>query len=134
MAILFKQPKRQERIFIWAVIIFVTSTLFLISFFIFPPFPKSGSTFHGEIFERDNAKIDLSIASSEEVRNLELFSESIKTEFIYNAKDKNGKQVEGKILATDKNEAISIIENKGLTVLSMYESYSTKNNPFSPYY
>ena len=132
MAILFKQSKKREGIFVWTMIITVISAMFLISLFIFPPLSNS-KYLQEEIFGQYNVKIDLSILNVEEVQNLELFSGEVKTNFTYVAKDSKGKQVKDTILALDKNEAMAILEGQGLTVLSIDEYYSTKNDPFSPY-
>ncbi len=134
MAILFKQSRRKEKIFLWSVIIVVVLVLFSISLFIFPPFQNSSLMSKEEIFGQYDAKIDLGLIDSEQVKNLDVFSGAITTEFTFIAKDKNGKQVTGTIAALDKSEATSLLTNKGLDVLSIEESHVIKNNPFSPYY
>ena len=134
MAILFKQSKRKEKIFIWSVIIFVIFVAFFISLVIFPPFQKSYSISGGENSLQYNAKIDLALMDSEQVKNLDIFSGGIKIAFSFVAKDKNGKQITGNISALDKDEAMSILLAKGFSVISIDEFHSIKNNPFSPYY
>ena len=133
MAILFKQSRNKERIFIWTVIIFSISFSFSVSLFIFPPF-EDYSSYEGQIFEQYDAKIDLGLIDSEKVKNLRFFLEEIKTEFSFIAQDKNGKKIEGNISALNKEEAESILKDKGLTILNINEYYSIKNDPFSPYY
>lgn len=134
MAILFKQSKRKERIFIWSIIIFVITVLFLISLVMFPPFQKVLPPSENGISSQYDAKIDLGLMDSEQVKNLYVFLEGVKIDFSFIAQDKNGKRVTGNISALDKDEAMSLLIAKELTVVSITELYSIKNDPFSPYY
>ncbi|OGZ69157.1 MAG: hypothetical protein A3D35_03000 [Candidatus Staskawiczbacteria bacterium RIFCSPHIGHO2_02_FULL_34_9] len=133
MAILFKQSNSKERLFTWVVILFSIIFLFSFSFFIFPPLDNFSSQ-QGEIFGQYDVKIDLGLLDSDKVKNLNLFSEEIKLEFTFTAKDKNGKSVAGNIMAIDKNEAESILKDKEFTVLSIDEYQAVNGDPFSPYY
>lgn len=135
MAILFTLKKRKEKVFLWSVIILLALALFSISLFVFPPQVENALlNSEKEVSDRSDIKIDLSIIDLEQVKNLEPFLDNAETEFNFIAKDKNGKQMTGNILAPNKDEAIRILKEKGFDVSSIKESNLGKNEPFVPYY
>jgi len=109
--------------------------LFIIPFIIFLPWfnNESKSVFLQETFKPD-IKINFNTIDSDQIKNLELFSEAGK-EFTYIANDKNGKQVMGKISAISKNEVQTFLEKMGFKVSSIEETSIIigRKEPFVPY-
>ncbi|MEK7124545.1 MAG: hypothetical protein AAB877_02590 [Patescibacteria group bacterium] len=134
MAIIFISPKKRQR----KLIIAVTALLSLIVIAVF------FTTFFPEIRDRiisipvtevsdvPEIKINFNAVNSEQVKNLELFEE-IKTDFSYTAKDKNGLQVAGTIVAISKNSALRTLRDSGLEVLTIQQANIGRKEPFSPY-
>lgn len=135
MAIVFKQSKKIQKILFWNITAGMLLILFVISLVVFPPYFKSGPKI---IFEgatpKPDIRINFSIIDSERVRDLEPFS-GIMTEFIYIVREKSGRQLSGKILAKNQEEAEILLIESGLEILNLEERTSLgKSQPFVPYY
>lgn len=85
-----------------------------------------------ESVEIPELKIDFAAIQSDKIKNLEPFL-VIGTEFLYTASDKDNKEVQGKVSATNAEEAVQILEKMGLKVTDLQEVKAGKEEPFSSY-
>jgi len=135
MAILFVSPKIRQRMFIRIIVAMTIVLLFVIFLIIFPPqfISNRYKNYSNGANVTPDLKINFEIVDSKQFKNLQLFSES-QIEFSYIAKDKNGKQIIGIVLAANRNVAKMVVEQMNLTVLSLEEKNIGRSEPFSPYY
>ncbi len=134
MAIVLISPKKRQKTFFWVIIFLFVVILIAVSLFIFIPsfrsqiidIPDSGT------YATPDIKLNFNIIDSNQVKNLQPFG-SIETEFSYIAKDKNGKQVVGKISEVDRDSAQKSLEQMGFIVSSLQETNVGRTDPFVPY-
>ena len=134
MAITFISPDKKQNTFRGIITLVLVLVLFVMPFIVFTSFlsDEFESVFVEEVPKPD-ISINFDIIDSEEVKNLESFS-IIKIEFSYSALDKNNRKVVGKVLAIDKNDALSILQKTGLKNINLEEINAGKKEPFIPYY
>lgn len=120
--------------FLGIIITFLVLALLAAFLIIFSPWLKGELYYIPEegVYSRE-AMIDLSIADSEKIKELEPFP-AVKSEFSYIITDKDGKQIQGKMSAINKEEAKIALEKEGFKVLLLQELFIGKKEPFAPYY
>lgn len=133
MAIVFPSIEKKQKAFNAIMVVLLALILFGIPFLIFSPWldSKINNTVK-ETDYRPNLDINFTILDSDQVKNLESFP-VIETEFSYTGQDKKGKKIQGLILAMSKEDAQIMLEKTGITILSLEESSTGRNDPFAPF-
>ena len=131
MAIILVPEKKARGTFTWVVYAALPLVLAAISLFVFLPYFQN--TFpmvsdQGNTQEPDIA-IHFSALNSDQIRNLEPFDSNL-IQFNYLAKDKNGKQVSGHVLADSNIDAKKILEAQQLQIISIEEAVVGRGDPF----
>lgn len=135
MAIVFVSPKKTQRtLFITSWSLFILALLSISVILILPEIrnqlnvtPTKGD------FTMPDIKINFDVVDSDRVKNLEPFS-NIQTQFDYVATDQAGSQTQGVISAISKDEAKSILADRGLQAVSLQEVGLGRSDPFVSYY
>ncbi len=131
MAIVFVSPRRKQLTFILTILgifVFLILGVFLIMFFMTPK-----TVTQEQPFIKPNINLNLAILDSNELKKL-LPLEEIERQYIYTAKDKEGKEVSGKISAVSEQLAKEALENDKLIILKLEKEISGRDNPFNIYY
>lgn len=132
MAIIFTSPKKRKRVIFWSITGILVFIILVMSLIIFPPQLPNHENANPAIVAE--LQVNLGILESEQLKNLESFSDTIQTNFSYKAKNKSGKQVSGTILANDEAHAIELLKAQELEVSEIQAPAVGKNDPFLPYY
>ncbi len=130
MAIVFGAAKKKQKLFFWIIIVSFILVLMIISLITFFPIFKDESS--GATSEK-SLEINFNIIDSDQVKGLEPFSMEQK-EFVYTAKNKYGRQIQGTVSAASQEDAKSNLEKTGLSILNLKEATVGKDQPFIPYY
>jgi len=85
------------------------------------------------VFNKPKININMDIFDSDQFINLQPFIE-MKTQYSYKATTKDNKLKAGSISAASTDEANTILESMGLTVIELKEVETGRYNPFIPYY
>lgn len=135
MAIILISPKKNQRIFFWAITTLLILFVFAVSLIIFPPGFRQEEELPplAAVPGAASIKINFNIIDSQQVKGLDAF-EPIQSEFSYVGKDKDGKEISGTLMAVSRDEAASKILAMGLQLSILEEKGIGRSEPFTSYY
>ena len=131
MAVVFISPKQRQKMFFMGITVVFLLFLIVISLGVFWAKPSEVSSVL--VFNKPKVNIDMAVFDLDEFKNLQPTSQ-MQTQYSYKALTKDGKPDDGFISATSKDEAMSVLTSKELTVTELKEAEIGRDNPFTPYY
>jgi hypothetical protein len=131
MAVVFISPKKRQRTFFVAITLAFLLFLTFISLGIMSSSPPESESLI--VFNKAKINIDMSIFDSPKFKNLQSPSE-MGIQYKYKALTKSKIVEEGFISAGSMEKAKKILEDNGLSVTSLVEGTTGRENPFIPYY
>ena len=130
MAVVFISPKTRQRNFFLGITISLVVFLLFVTIGVFLSKPKKVP--ETMVFNKAKISIDMNFFNDDQFNRLEPFVQ-MQTQFVYTATKEDGEPMSGFISADSKEEATKILENIGLTVVSIKEAEIGRENPFTPY-
>jgi hypothetical protein len=130
MAVVFISPKKRQKSFFFAITIALVLFLAVMSLWIFLARPNIPAA--SVAFNKPKITIDLKILDSNQFKDLEHF-ELMPLQFRYSAENAKKITVSGTISAVSKEDALKVLEQRGLTVNELEEINVGRDNPFVPY-
>ncbi len=132
MAIVFVSPKEKQKVFLAGIIALVVLVMAVVAAIIILPslINSNQNSPVGKTPVAPALVINLSVIDSAQVSSLQPFT-TVQTEFTYVVKDKKGKQINGNISATSQQEAQSLLEASGFSVVSVSLTQAGNSEPFT---
>ncbi len=127
MAIVFISPQKRKKILLQSVTALFGVILVTFSFVMFFRTPKPTIEV---TFEPEEIKINFGILEKEQINNLKLFEIKVKKEFNYQARNVEGEEEEGKIVAVSVEKAEDTLEELGFMRIEIEEPEKGRGNPF----
>lgn len=131
MAIVFVSPKQRQKMFFLGITILFLLVLFTVVIFVF--FSKSKPDPEEQVFKKPEIKINFEILDLEQIKG-SLLMERVQEEFTYQLVTNKGEQKSGSIFAASMEEAKKILEDLGLSSITLKKVPIGRENPFIPYY
>lgn len=133
MAIVFISPKAKQKIFFRIVTIILVLSLVVVSLVVMiAGFVNKNQTVPNVSVNQPNISVNLDVIDSDKFLRLEPFI-NLETEFAYVVQNQDNKEIRGNMLAASKQEAQKLLEDSGVTVISLKEANIGNSQPFVSY-
>ena len=131
MAIVFVSPKQRQKMFFLGITILFLMVLSVIGTIVF--FSKPEPVPVEQVFIKPKIEINFEVLDLEQVKG-SLLMGRVQKEFSYLGQTDKKEQRSGSIFAASIEEAKKILEDSGLTSITLEEVLIGRSNPFVPYY